>query len=244
MRGLKRILRKMPLSLQNGLRQARGGTNRTLRPVDWGNLRRAEPFSERYGYERGVPIDRWYVDQFIRRHSVDIAGRVLELLDGRYAKEFGGTAIRSLDILDIDSRNPDATIVADLGQDGSLPAGHYDCFVLTQTLYLIRDLDTAIQNAWRCLAKGGVLLITVPTLVPLDPIHGPDADYWRFTPAGLRQLLRSNTSSEPEITSYGNLLTCMGTMLGLAAQDLAPDELTVHDSRYPVLTCARLVRMG
>src|SRR5438105_201348 len=34
------------------------------RPV-WGNLRRTTPFSDHYAFDRGTPIDRYYVAQFM-----------------------------------------------------------------------------------------------------------------------------------------------------------------------------------
>jgi len=36
-------------------RQVRG------RSVRWGDLRRPRPFSDRYGYDRGTPIERYYI---------------------------------------------------------------------------------------------------------------------------------------------------------------------------------------
>src|SRR6476661_6440249 len=76
-------------------------------------LARGRPLSYRWGYDRGQPIDRYYIDRFLGEHRADIAGRVLEVKTGEYAKRFGSN-ISELDVLDIDAQNPDATIVADL----------------------------------------------------------------------------------------------------------------------------------
>ena len=51
---------------------------------------------------------------------------------------------------------PEATIVADLSEPNSLPANRFDCFILTQTLQLVADLEAALENAWQSLTSGGV----------------------------------------------------------------------------------------
>src|SRR5262245_50153649 len=35
----------------------------------WGNLRRVRPFSASYGFDRGTPIDRYYLDTFLRANQ-------------------------------------------------------------------------------------------------------------------------------------------------------------------------------
>ena len=45
----------------------------------WGNLRRTTPFSSRLGFERGQPIDRFYLHRFRSAHREVIAGDVLEI---------------------------------------------------------------------------------------------------------------------------------------------------------------------
>ena len=145
-------------------------------------------------------------------------------------------------MLDIDPRNKSATLIADLGIPGSLPQKRYDCFILTQTLHLIRDTEAALLNCWRSLVPGGVLLITIPSLAPLDRHYGPHADYWRPTPKGLEEILKRVLGVEAEAQTYGNLLTCIATMLGLSAEELRSEEIDDVDPHYPVVTGARLVK--
>src|SRR5258706_4284896 len=45
----------------------------------WGNLRRTRRFSSQFGFERGTPVDRWYLRRFLERHRADITGDVLEI---------------------------------------------------------------------------------------------------------------------------------------------------------------------
>ena len=39
--------------------------------VRFGSLRRLTPFSDEYGFDRGTPIDRHYIDDFLDRHAGD-----------------------------------------------------------------------------------------------------------------------------------------------------------------------------
>ena len=42
--------------------------------VRWGSLRRTGPFSRQWGYDRGTPVDRIYIEQFVRDHGADVRG--------------------------------------------------------------------------------------------------------------------------------------------------------------------------
>ena len=47
---------------------------------DWGNLRRVTPISANYGFERGAPIDRYYVDKFFTAQEAKEYGLIDEVL--------------------------------------------------------------------------------------------------------------------------------------------------------------------
>ena len=69
------------------------------RSVRWGNLRRLRPFSDRYGYDRETPIERYYIERFLSEHAQRIRGRVLEAKDARDSRRFGrGTRPYGVDI--------------------------------------------------------------------------------------------------------------------------------------------------
>src|SRR5438270_4784036 len=55
----------------------------------WGNLRRTTPFSSTFGFERGTPIDRYYLHQFLDAQRALITGDVLEIQTDAYTKRFG-----------------------------------------------------------------------------------------------------------------------------------------------------------
>ncbi len=214
---------------------------RRIRRVRWGNLRREGPVSHRWGYDRGTPVDRSLIEGFLAEHTDVVRGRVLEVKDDRYTKRFGRGVTES-DIVDIDPANPDATIVADLSEAGSLPAERFDCAIITQTIMLVPDPFTAIANLWQSLAPGGTLLVTVAGISRVDP-DGPQIDRWRITPSGFQALVdRVCPDAEHQISGRGNLVTSIAFLQGLAAEELRREELTRHDPAYPMITAAMLRR--
>ena len=117
---------------------------------------------------------------------------------------------------------------------------------MTQTLQLVRDIDTAVENIWSSLAPGGVALLSIPVLCRIDADAGPAGDFWRFTPAGLHRFLRTHLPHEAEVSveGHGNLVVAIAFLEGLAPQELDPNELQFEDPYFPVVACARIDRPG
>jgi len=213
---------------------------RLVRPAR-GFMQNVQPVSEAWGADRGTPIDRYFIERFLERHRTDIAGRVLEVRDSRYTLRFG-TNVQSIEVLDVESSNPKATIVADLSKADTIEAESFDCFVLTQTLQYIGDLAAALGHARRILRPGGVLLATVPGITRVDTRHA-DRDLWRFTPRALELLFeRTWPRDEVDVVAQGNVVAAAGFLYGLAAEELDPTQLDFLDANYPVVVCARAVR--
>lgn len=232
-----RAVRKLPAAARDALKSLLLGRPRPR----WGNFRRLAPFSERYGWDRGTPVDRVYIEGFLARHAADVRGEVLEVRDSGYTERFG-TAVTGSHVLDIDPANSSATVVADLSEAGTLSQGRFDCFILTQTLQYVRDPAAALQNAWQALAPGGVLLLTVPTIARVDWPLGAD-DLWRWTPAGLRRLIADAVpGAEADVEGHGNLLAATAFLMGLAAEELTREEIGVFDPLYVVVSAARVVK--
>ena len=203
-------------------------------------LRRVEPLSK-WGADRGTPVDRWYIERFLERHRADIRGRVLEVRDAAYTSRFG-TGVEAVDVLDVEPGNPLATITADLSAADAIAAETFDCFVLTQTLQYIADVEGALRHARRILKPGGVLLATVPGISRVDTGHA-DRDLWRFTPRACSLLFESSwPGDEVAVTAEGNVLAAAAFLYGVAAEELAAAKLAVRDPNYPVVVCVRAVR--
>src|SRR4051812_40032532 len=96
-----------------------------------------EPVSRNYGFDRGKPVDRWYIERFLREHEGDVRGRVLELYESTYTQWFGGDRVTGSDVLHHGDGNPDATLIGDLQTGEGVPESAFDCFIFTQTLHLI-----------------------------------------------------------------------------------------------------------
>src|SRR5215208_965701 len=102
----------------------------------WGGLRRTAPVSRNFGWDRGRPVDRWYIERFLERTAADIRGTVLEFGDDAYARRFGRELAR-VDVADVNPANEQAALTADLNSPGALPEATYDCIICTQVLLLV-----------------------------------------------------------------------------------------------------------
>ena len=197
----------------------------------WGNLRRTQPFSENYGADRGMPVDRHYLERFLSAHAAAITGSVLEIQVPSYARRFG-TALTQVDTVDI---NPSwtPTYLCDLAQADIIPTDTYDCFLLPATLQGLRDIDACLRHALRVVRPNGMVLASTAGFVPLMP----DApDYWRMSAAGWSEVAANAwPGCEVNISSYGNCLAATASMMGLAAEELTDAELDASDPRYPVV---------
>lgn len=211
---------------------------RLRRPAFLGTLRRTSPLSDGYGFDRGTPVDRYYIDRFVEKNRGAIHGRVLEIKNSRYTHQFGSDVVQR-DVLDIDPTNRNATIVADLAAADGIPADAFDCFILTQTLDLIFDTRSAIFHAHRILRPGGVLLCSVPCVARMTP-GCIDSDHWRFTRASCSRLF-GDVFSRDRVTvrTHGNVLTAIAFLTGMAAEELRQRELDHDDENFPLLVTVR-----
>ncbi len=204
--------------------------------------RSTSPLSDVWGFDRGVPVDRYYINQFLAAHQADINGRVLEVKECIYATRFG-SGLERVDVLDINPTNPKATVIADLAAACDIPSDQFDCFILTQTLQFIPDHESALRHAYRILRPGGVLLATVPCVSRLAPRYGLENDFWRYTPAGCKRLFGQVFGDDHvQVQSFGNVLTAMAFLTGMAAEELSPAELDCHDKYFPVVIGLRAVK--
>jgi SAM-dependent methyltransferase len=216
-------------------------------PIGWvrfGNLRRLKPISRYWGSDRGLPVDRYYIEQFLMAHAEDVRGRVLEIKDDLYASRFGGARITALDILHAEAGHPTATLVADLTNAAHLPDAMFDCIILTQTLHLIYDTRAALATLHRILKPGGVLLATVSGI---SKISREDMDrwghHWSFTSRSARRLFDEFFAPpHVHVEAHGNVLAAISFLHGLASNELKPAELDFADPDYEVLIAIRAVK--
>ena len=203
-------------------------------------LRRLQPVSRNSGFERGTPIDRHYIRKYLLAHAADIRGHVLEVKEIWYAR-LGEDRVRHIDVLDVAPENQKATLVVDLTHTSECPENVFDCFILTQTLHFIYDLRAAVRSVYRMLKPGGVVLVTGHGISQLW--RDEPADYWRFTSTSLRRLFEERFPPENvEVSAYGNVLSSTASLHGLAAEELAADELDHRDPDYELVIGLRAVK--
>ncbi|MBL8960351.1 MAG: glycosyltransferase [Gemmatimonadetes bacterium] len=208
--------------------------------VAFGDLGRVEPIDRQFGFWRGLPVDRYFIDRFIGTYAPDVAGRVLEVKDSAYTRRFGGDRVSAAEVLDIDSSNPLATWVADLTDAPDLPTGAFDCVILTQTLHIIYDVPAALRTVHRLLKPGGVLLATVPGITKVDR---SSPWFWSFTAAAARRRVEEVfPASAVHIEAHGNLLAATAFLQGLAVSEVPTEALDARDEEYPVCIGIRAVK--
>ncbi|HEU4721981.1 MAG TPA: class I SAM-dependent methyltransferase [Gemmatimonadaceae bacterium] len=215
---------------------------RLTSPIWLGSLGRTAPTSDAWGFDRGTPVDRYYIERFLEANRGAVRGRALEIQDRLYTERFG-TGVEKSDVLDIDATNPRATVVADLAAADHLPSESYDVLIVTQTLHLIRDTRAAIAQVHRLLAPGGVLLATLPTVSRISRGVGVQGDYWRFTVASASWLF-GDVFGAPAVTvaARGNVLSAIAFLSGLAAEELPARDLDVDDPYFPVVITVRATK--
>lgn len=214
--------------------------NRMFNKPNWHNLRSTRPLSRVFGLDRGLPIDRFYIEQFLDKHRDVIKKKVLEVSEDTYVKQFG-SSIESSDILHVDNSARRATVIGDLTKPTSLPENAFDCFICTQTLNFVYDVHNAVKGIHRLLKPGGTVLATAAGVCQISRYDMERwGDYWRFTSKSLQILFQEAFAKEHVVvTSYGNVLSAIAFLEGLAASELTSEELLENDPEYQVVICVR-----
>jgi SAM-dependent methyltransferase len=198
--------------------------------VIFNSLESTRPVSSLLGCDRGTPIDRYYIENFLRKNSRHIRGSVLEIADSSYSRRFGGDRVTRFEVLHATSGNRKATIVGDLTAPATLPENAIDCFICTQTFQFIFDINEAIAGAHQVLKPGGVLLATFSGISQISRYDMDRwGDYWRFTTASVNRLFEPVFKGGVEIESFGNVLAATAFLQGLSVEDLPDRSLLDHN---------------
>ena len=198
-----------------------------------------KPISNIFGFERGLPIDRYYIEKFLFENSHYIKGTVLEVAERKYTLKYG-TDVKESICMHVSDSNGGNNIIANLETGKGIIADFADCFILTQTLSFIFDIKEAVRNVVRFLKRGGVALVTVSGITQISRY---DMDrwghYWNFTTASLKGLFEECDDVETvEVRSYGNVKSAVSGLYGLAVEDMIEQELTYNDDDYQQIITA------
>ena len=214
--------------------------------IDFGDFDRVTPISRVFGLDRGTPIDRYYIEQFLAANRDLIQGRTLEMGDPRYINKFGGDKVTQFDVMHVVEGNPDATVVADLTNADHIPSDQFDCIIFTQSLQMIYDLKAALRTLHRILKSGGTLLLTSAGISKIARRLGKDdwGEYWHLTTQSAEALVRETfPRSTCQVSSYGNVLAAMCYLHGLAAEELPKEKLDICDPDFEVLVTAVVTKV-
>jgi len=100
----------------------------------------------------------------------------------------------------------------------------------------IFDFQGAIEGAYQMLKPGGIMLATVGGI---SQISRYDADrwghYWSFYQQGIGKAFENVFGVENvEVKAFGNSLSAISFIKGIAAEELKKAELDFYDQDYPV----------
>ncbi|MEE8059670.1 MAG: methyltransferase domain-containing protein [Pseudomonadales bacterium] len=227
----------LPAGLRNWLVQKRRQF-KLHSTIDFGDFARTTPISRVFGFDRGMAIDRYYIEKFLAANSHHIQGRALEMGDPFYINKFGDGKVKQIDVMHVVEGNPEATIIADLTAADHLPCDQFDCIIFTQSLQMIYDLKTALRTLHRILKPGGKLLMTSAGISKIARRLGKDdwGEYWHLTSQSAEALIAETfPGGECEVATMGNVLSAMCFLHGMAAAELPSDKLDICDPDFEVL---------
>ena len=234
LRAIRRLFPQVKKGESSGLAAAIDGESWS--PRNWP----LQPISREMGYDRGTPLDRYYIEKFLAMYSADIQGCVLEIGDNSYTLRYGGSRIEKSEVLNITQSNSLTTTLADISQANHLSLDQFDCIILTQTLSSIYDLQSALRTLHRMLKPCGVLLATFPGITRNSLSELPGSWHWSLTNNSAKRLFGEVFQpSNVVVEACGNVLTTSAFLYGFSADELRQEDLEYRDPEYDLLITVR-----
>ena len=231
--------RKLLLQSKQKLRRFLQPANLHLRDYD----QRRYPLSSSMGFDRGHPIDRYYIHKFLRSNLPTNPCRVLEFGDSLLSRSL----MHRDSIVDTAIYRHNATgsfqekkLLLDLATSESISLRNtYDIIICTQVLMCVPDPHQALVNLHSLLKPNGVLIGSISS--SCSPISYYDYSRWGYYWTGTDQYLQKLfllTSFKAEVVqSFGSFYTARAFLDGLCSDDLDINLLSSHDPEYPIVTC-------
>lgn len=192
-----------------------------------------QPVSTKYGFDRGKPIDRHFIEKFIGEHKHLVKGHCLEVVDDTYIRMFGGKAVEKADVIDI-FVTKQASIHGDLRDlTNVVKSNTFDCIIITQTLHVNDDFESAIKECYRILKPGGTMLATFPTI---SPTWNLKINMWRLSVKSANYVFSKYfDKSNIRVKGYGSKVSSLLFWTGFAIEDISPSDLEKQDESFPTL---------
>lgn len=199
-----------------------------------------KPSSRRFGFERGMAVDRVFIEDFIKKNSNLIRGTVIEIGDDRYMSEYKGQIENSI-VMHV---NGWGGIKGDLSTGEGIDNDLADCLICTQTLQHIYDIHPCIKNIYRLLKPGGTALVTNGCLAELSLYDYHNwGEYWKFTDQTAARMFGESFKMENvTIETYGNMKIAMAFLYGMCAEELLEDDFLYRDEQYPMIIAIKATK--
>ncbi len=203
-----------------------------------------EPVSKSFGFDRGTPIDRYYIEKFLSNNSAYIQGVCMEIAERDYTIKFGGSKVSRAYVLHVENQCDELSIKGNLENGEGIPENFVDCFIVTQTLPFIYDVRQVAKNIIKVLKPGGVALITVPGITQISRY---DMDrwghFWSFTDLTVKRLFSELVPEENiDINTYGNVKVASSFLYGLCLEEISHEDLDHHDKNYQLIITAKITK--
>ena len=202
----------------------------------WLNMK--GPFSKVFGFDRGTPIDRKFIDNFLSQNSHYIKNDILEIGDDQYISKYGKEIKRAVVLAGNGKRKETISFEGDLTKKNTLlKLGKFDCVIATNVLNFIFDYDSAVYGlSILTKEKTGCVLATVaggPTQVSrYDYVKW--GDYWRFTDLSVKKIFEKYFE-KVNIETYGNAPMAAAFNMGLAQEEIPSQLFQINDFNYQII---------
>ena len=195
-----------------------------------------EEIGSDWGYRRGTPVGRVYIDMFLNKYRECIRGDIMEVAETTYSERFcQKNDTTSFTAIHVEKK--EGCRQANLETGEGFYKEEFDTMIITQTLAYIYNLNEVINTIYRSLKQGGHCFVTVTDIGHMGSIETEKyGAFWGFHRAGIAKLFTEVFGeNNVMIESYGNLKTVVAQLYGICAEDLDKKIINKKDDRYPMI---------
>lgn len=194
------------------------------------------PIDEDWGYRRGTPIGRIYIQNFLRDYRENIVGDIMEVGDCTYSRLFSiKNKVKSYTAIHVEE--VEGCRKANLETGEGLCTEEFDTMIITQTLAYMYDLKAVVKNIYNSLKPNGYCMVTVTDIGHMGVAEEKKwGTYWGFHKDGCRKFFSEVFGeNNVQVKVYGNIKTVVAHLYGLAAEDIDQECIDEIDERYPMI---------
>lgn len=202
-----------------------------------------EYISNDFGWTRGTPIDRFYLQQFFKDNRSFIKGYCLEFGENIYTKAYGSNVIQAgVFTSDLDEKRKEGVIAGDISKSETLPSDKYDCIICTNVLNFIYDIHASVNGLHMMLKPGGNCLVSIAGYSSHVSRYDMNrwGDYWRLSDKTAIRMFEAAGFIIDEVKTYGNAYAAVAQMHGYCAEDVNIDRLTASHPDHQMLITMRI----